>query len=185
MSADELVLRPLELGDETSFLDAVAEFRSEDPPWNFALGLEEGEPFDHYIRKVEAWTRGEDLPSDFVPNGFYVGIVRGEVVGRVSVRFRLNESLLKTGGHIGYGVRKSQRRLGYATRMLQLALPIAHHHGIDPALVTCDVDNVGSRKVIERCGGVLESITNDPILAVQKMRFWVATNDAARRPKKG
>ena len=73
------------------------------------------------------------------------------------------------GGHIGYDVRPSARRRGHATEMLRQALAIAHGMGIDPALITCDVDNVGSRTVIERNGGVLEDER------AGKLRFWVPT----------
>jgi predicted acetyltransferase len=175
MSARELELRPLRLEDEKSFLEAVAEFRSEQPPWDFALGYEPDETFERYVRKQEDWARGARLPAGFVPAGFFVGVVAGEVVGRVSIRFRLNEFLSKLGGHIGYGVRASRRRRGYATRMLQLALPICKAHGIERALVTCDIDNVGSRRVVESCGGVFESITDEPSLPIQRRRYWIAT----------
>jgi predicted acetyltransferase len=175
MNARDLELRPLRPEDEASFLDAVAEFRTELPAWDFALGFTEGETFLQYMSKQEAWSRGEDLPPGFVAGGFYVGIVSGQVVGRVSVRYELNEFLSKVGGHIGYGVRASERRRGYATRMLQLALPICRSRGIERALVTCDVDNLGSRCVIERCGGIFESITNDPTLEVQRRRYWIST----------
>lgn len=175
MSANELELRPLRLDDAKSFLEAVAEVQSEPSPLTFALGRTDGETFEQYVQKLKGWPRGEGLPDSFVPGILYVGVVSGEVVGRVSVRFRLNEKLAKVGGHVGYVVRPSQRRRGYATRMLQLALPICSREGIDPALITCDVDNVGSRRVIERCGGVFESITEEPGLEVQKRRYWIAT----------
>jgi len=67
-------------------------------------------------------------------------------------------------------VRPSVRRRGYATLMLRLSLPVAHQLGIDPALITCDDTNVGSRRVIEANGGRLAS-ASDGIL-----RFWVPTS---------
>jgi GNAT superfamily N-acetyltransferase len=73
---------------------------------------------------------------------------------RIAVRHRLTPSLREVGGHIGYDVRPSARRRGHATAMLRAALPVAHALGIERALVTCDVDNVGSGKVIESNGGV-------------------------------
>ena len=79
-------------------------------------------------------------------------------LGTVSIRHRLTPFLLAIGGHVGYSVRPSARRRGVATRALRLLLPHAAALGIDPVLVTCDVDNVGSAKVIEANGGVLEDV---------------------------
>jgi predicted acetyltransferase len=73
------------------------------------------------------------------------------------------------GGHIGYDVRASARRRGHATAMLAGGLAVAAGLGIDPALITCDVDNVGSRRVIETNGGVLEDERDG------KLRFWTPT----------
>jgi predicted acetyltransferase len=111
-----------------------------------------------------------------VPGTFLVGVVGDTIVGRLSLRHWLNDKLAAVGGHIGYGVRPSQRRRGYATEMLRRSLPLCAALGIERALVTCDVDNVGSRKVIERCGGELENITDNPEYAVQKRRYWIRTS---------
>lgn len=175
MKKSALELRPLKLEDERSFMEAVAEFRNEQPPWEFALGFDDVVSFSDYVCRLDRWSRGENLPSGFVPSGFYVGVVCGEVIGRVSIRHRLNEFLSKIGGHIGYGVRPSRRGHGYATEMLRQALPICACIGIKRALVTCDADNIGSLKVIERCGGVFESVTCYPELKVQKRRYWLKT----------
>ena len=93
-----------------------------------------------------------------------------EYVGRMSIRHELNDFLLEVGGHIGYDVRRSRRGEGHATAMLRAALPIARGLGIESALLTCDEDNVASRKVIERNGGVLEDIRRG------KLRYWVPTS---------
>jgi predicted acetyltransferase len=77
--------------------------------------------------------------------------------------------LLEMGGHIGYDVRPSARRRGHATEMLRQALAVANSLGIDPALITCDVGNVGSRTVIERNAGLFEDERNS------KLRFWTPT----------
>jgi predicted acetyltransferase len=88
-------------------------------------------------------------------------------LGRIAIRHRLTPQLREVGGHIGYDVRPSARRCGRATAMLRAALPVARTLGIESALVTCDVDNVASRTVIERNGGMLEDQRGD------KLRFWV------------
>jgi len=85
----------------------------------------------------------------------------------LGIRHRLTEHLLQHGGHIGYEVRPSARRRGHATAMLRKGLRVAHGLGIDPALLTCDHDNVGSQTIIERAGGVLDDKRG------VKLRYWV------------
>jgi predicted acetyltransferase len=108
-------------------------------------------------------------PAGWVTGTYLWMVVDDVVVGRLSLRHELTPWLLEVGGHIGYAVRPSVRRRGYATAALAQLLPVAARLGIDPALVTCDEDNVGSRAVIEANGGVLEDERNG------KLRFWVPT----------
>lgn len=173
MKSSKLILRPLRPEDEVSFMKAVAAFRSETPPFEFAFHFDASMPFSDYIKKLEGWSIGQGLPDKFVPNSFLVGVVDGQVVGRISVRHYLNEFLERIGGHIGYGVIPSCRQKGYATEMLTQALPICSSLGIRKVLITCDSDNLGSQKVIENCGGVFDSLTDAPQLDVQKRRYWI------------
>jgi predicted acetyltransferase len=91
----------------------------------------------------------------------------GEYVGRIQLRHELNELLWSWGGHIGYAVRPSARRRGHASAALLDMLEVCREHGIDPVLVTCDVDNDASRRVIERAGGEYEDTREG------KLRYWV------------
>lgn len=70
----------------------------------------------------------------------------------------LNDFFAREGGHVGYGVAPQYRRKGYALEILRQAINVARAEGVERVLVTCTEDNVGSRNVIERNGGVLESI---------------------------
>lgn len=180
MPSAPILLRPLTVADEASFKAAVAEFAREIPPWQFAFGFDASRPFAEYVAMLDRQSRGIDLPAGFVPSTFLVGVVDGVAVGRVSLRHTLNDFLARVGGHIGYGVIPSQRRRGYATAMLRQVIPISASLGIERALITCDADNVGSRKVIEACGGVFESIVDGPDAGVPKRRYWLTT--ASMRP---
>lgn len=170
-----LEIRRLRAEDERLFRAAVAEAAAEVPPWPFAFGWSDALSFPDYVRRVAAWERGESLPEGFVPAGYYVAVVDGEIAGRLSVRFELNEYLAETGGHIGYAVRAAYRGRGYATAMLREALRICAARGMTRALVTCHADNAASRKVIERCGGVFERTSVDPGHSAGMRRYWVTT----------
>jgi predicted acetyltransferase len=94
-----------------------------------------------------------------------------KILGVVNIRHQLNDSLLEIGGHIGYGIRPSERKKGYATELLKLALLKAKDLGITKALLTCDKDNLGSSKTITKNGGILAS--EDIVDGVEIQRYWV------------
>src|SRR5687767_9805931 len=136
---------------------------------------EQGEAFrsDESFAKFVVGVRADRLeetrrPDGYVPATELWWVDRDEFLGRIGVRHRLTPVLLDVGGHIGYDVRPSARRRGHATEMLRQALVVAGALGLDRALITCDEDNLGSRTVIERNGGVLEDQPG------RMLRFWVA-----------
>jgi predicted acetyltransferase len=112
------------------------------------------------------------VPKEFVPSSFYLFVDEEDfIIGALSIRHQLNDHLLQTGGHIGYGIRPSMRGLGLAKEMLRLALNEAKKQGISKALVTCDTHNTPSRKTIESCGGVLEN--QNIVDGVLQNRYWI------------
>ena len=129
--------------------------------------------FERFVEVEKSHVRGENLPDGFVPATTLWLVDHGEFIGGVSIRHRLNEHLLKVGGHIGYDVRPSQRNKGYGSKILELALPVARGLGIDRVLVTCDATNEASRKIIEKNGGVLENSAIDEKSGVERLRFWI------------
>jgi predicted acetyltransferase len=145
--------------DRTGLYHEVPELRADD---------EQG--FVGYVEALRDRAREEHKrPEGWVPDTLLWYVDGSEWIGRLDIRHRLTPALLEVGGHIGYDVRPSMRRSGHATRMLHDALPMAAELGINPVLVTCHVDNVASRKVIEANGGVLEDERSD------RLRFWIAT----------
>lgn len=175
MTSSKLELRTLRLEDEASFRQAVAAFSAEIPPWRFAFDFDRPIAFADYLEGLERRSRGIDVPAEFVASTYYVGVVEGGVVGRLSLRHSLNASLARIGGHIGYGVIPAARGKGYAVEMVRQVLPHCVLRGIDPALITCDEDNLASRRVVEKCGGVYEGSVDCAESGVPKRRYWLAT----------
>jgi predicted acetyltransferase len=95
----------------------------------------------------------------------------GKIVGIIDIRHTLNDFLLNFGGHIGYSVRKSQRRKGYAKEMLGLALTMCAAWDIHRVLITCDKDNPASAKTIKAHGGILENEVSHDGVVLQ--RYWI------------
>lgn len=163
-----------------SFLAAMAEFQAEGrglPGDHTMIGSEIREfsgtwqspaAFAHFTQLLrDQALEASPRPEGYVPCTTLWWVEGPEYLGRIAIRHRLTPFLLEVGGHIGYDVRPSVRRRGHATAMLRAALPVAKGLGIDPALVTCDASNTGSRLVIEHNGGVLEDQRGD------KLRYWV------------
>jgi predicted acetyltransferase len=168
-----LIVRDLKEGDEASFRACVEECLHDAPPLAFAFHFDAETEFSAYVRLVDCWSRGECLPPNFVPGAFLVAAVEKVVVGRVSIRYQLNDYLFRFGGHVGYVVAPSFRRKGYATEMLRQTLPIARSVGLKRILLTCDDDNVASQRVIMSNGGVLENVIWEEGLRVPKRRYWI------------
>ena len=167
-----LLLRLPTPDEEQEFLRAHRATSPEVP--TFLHYYTEGMPFSTYLEVLAERARGEHLPPDHVPSTFLFAFVEARIVGRVSIRHSLNDFLERAGGHIGYVVVPEFRRRGYATTMLRLSVEIARDQlGINRILVTCDDDNVGSIRTIEKNRGVLENIISGPDLEKPKRRYWI------------
>jgi predicted acetyltransferase len=139
-------------------------------PWVIGKDPSDFEGMLQFLRDSE---NEENIPATWVPSSTYWLIdEEKKVVGAVNIRHQLTEKLLHSGGHIGYGIRPSERRKGYATKLLSLALEKAKELGIQKALVVCDEDNIGSERTILKNGGAFESTyVKDDGNAVK--RFWI------------
>ncbi len=117
-----------------------------------------------WLERLEQYRHAETLPPDGVPCTQYIYVREsdGKIVGMLQIRHPLNEQMEKTGGHIGYSVCPSERRRGYATRMLAAGLEKCAEMGISSVLVACVRENEASRRTILKNGGVYESTVYEP-----------------------
>ena len=136
----------------------------------YAIFKNDYHDFGYYLENLELAEARDGLVPD--STFFLLDDDRDRLLGAVNIRHYLNEGLLRDGGHIGDGIRPSERRKGYATKMIGLALEECKKLGIDKALICCDKDNIGSAKSIMNNGGVLENeITDEDGEVVQ--RYWI------------
>jgi predicted acetyltransferase len=170
VSTDHLRLRPVQVADEVVVQAAHETMAAEG--FVFSLAYGQDDTFADYVARLERIQRGDPPMGRFVESTFLLAEVDGAVVGRTSIRHRLNDFLRQEGGHIGYCVLPPYRRRGYATEILRQSLERIHALGVDAVLVTCDDDNVGSATVIERAGGVFENVVENES-GTRTRRYWI------------
>lgn len=107
-----------------------------------------------------------------------------KLIGMINIRHDLNESMLKFGGHIGYGIRPTERKKGYNKINLYLGLLKAKEEfGLDKVMLDCSIDNLGSNKTITSLGGVLERSEIDPSDNTLTNVYWIDVNDSLEKYK--
>ena len=134
--------------------------------------------YDDWLMKLENDLDYDNIKPNKVPGNTYFAIREGDdkIVGMINIRHKLNDYLIKRGGHIGYGVRPTERQKGYATEILSLGLKRCKELGIKKALITCDKDNIGSAKTIQKNNGILENEFLDEESNKITQRYWIDVN---------
>jgi predicted acetyltransferase len=108
-----------------------------------------------HFRSLRHYAEGINLPFGHVRSSTFWLVSGSRIIGRSSLRHYLTTELAHEGGHIGYGIRPSERHKGYGTLILKLTLERARDLGLRRVFITCDADNVASARVIEKNGGGL------------------------------
>ncbi len=129
--------------------------------------------FTGFVQKLRDYAKGIRLPQGWVPATAYWLVCSGRILGTCDLRHRLTELLRDEGGHIGYGVRPSERGNGSGTLMLGLLLAKARELGLAWVLIICDKDNVASARVIQKNGGKLDSESISKQSGKLKQRYWI------------
>ena len=128
-----------------------------------------------FIQKCIDYESPETLPPDKVLATQFMLVRKNDnrLVGMIQVRHYFNDYLEKYAGNIGYSIRPSERRKGYAKEMLKMALPFCRELGLEKVLITCIDGNIGSEKTILANGGVYEYTIHEPNENEDLKRFWI------------
>lgn len=165
----ELIRPSIEYRD--TFIDGLKEYQLEggfptvDPE-------ERRANFTEYIERLDReFNEGYD---DGKVHMEHLWLVDGDTyIGTALLRHQLNDFLLNIGGHIAYEIRPTERRKGYGMEILRLTLLEAKKIGLEKVLLTCDEDNIASKKIIEAHGGVEEDSFFEEGMRVKKLRYWI------------
>ena len=159
------------------YKDQVMEYKNEfllnSDSLDGTAGLRTAQNFEEWLSAIQDNASEETVRSGLVTANTYLAVRTSDskIVGMIDIRRRLNDYLLQFGGNIGYSVRKSERRKGYASEILRLALRKCRTMNMDRVLITCDKENVGSARTIQKNGGILENEVEEQRRITQ--RYWI------------
>ena len=155
-----------------SYADAINEYKNNCIDTYDFLDIEKYDIF----QRINNFRLGINLPENYVLATYLWLVDNGEFIGEVSIRHSLTPDLLCFGGNIGYGVRFSEWGKGYGTIMLADALVYAKEViGLEKALITCNDENIGSARVIEKNGGILQDKIKNVVTGKEILtrRYWI------------
>ena len=164
---------------DISFSDEIRSYRQEfldaGSPLNGCGPLADMEDPAEWIAHTVRFEKGDDIPEDMVPSTqfIYVRESVGKIPGTIQIRHSFTPFLETYGGHIGYSIRPSERRKGYAKQMLHDCLPYCKELGLEKVMVSCVDTNVASRKTILANGGVYDGTVWEPEEQVNFERYWI------------
>ena len=125
--------------------------------------LNPGQLRDEELELVIVELSPGDPSIDRLPYYKFDMMVDGRRAGYIRLRVGNSHSILMYAGHIGYAVEPEYRGHHYAERASRLILPLAKRHGLNTIWITCDPDNIASRRTIERLGATFVEIVTAPV----------------------
>jgi predicted acetyltransferase len=175
LNKDELYLLFPNIDFKKEYTDIRNEYKiynEESMPYGLHCGYDIDE-FDKVLKDTEDFSNNINLPEGKVGATTYWLMKKNnrKILGAINIRHSLNEFLINFGGHIGYGIRPTERKNGYATKMLNLSFEKCKKLNLNRVLITCDKKNIASARVILLNGGILENeIVKDGEIV---QRYWI------------
>jgi predicted acetyltransferase len=172
METIELILPTKEYGLQV--MEYKDEFETNGDSMDGTAGLRNFKSFEEWVDAIIDNSKEDTVRDGLVPASTYlaVRVSDNRIIGMIDIRHRLNDHLFQFGGHIGYSVRRYERRKGYASEMLRLGLEKCKERDINKVLLTCDKENIASAKTIISNNGILENEVLDGEEITQ--RYWIA-----------
>lgn len=141
---------------------------------NGSCGLARCDNFERWLELVLAIEKARFRNGVHASTFFSVRKTDNKLIGSIQLRHDLTPLLAEHGGHIGYGIRPSERKKGYGKQQLLLILPVARHLQLQQVMITCDADNIPSNRIILSCGGILTDKNNYE--GKEQHLYWLQLN---------
>lgn len=168
-----LILRQLSLSDSEAFNEGLALFSDMESFW-YTFTWVPGMSHEEHLKILDDEIKGLNLEPHRVPGTMLYAFLEGKIVGRCNIRHELNEHLKIFGGHIGYSVATPYRNRGIASEILKQSLEYCRNKlKLEKVLLTCNNENIGSNKTIEKNGGILENTIYNKDKDIYTRRYWI------------
>ena len=172
--------------DIIDYLDEFVKYKSDINGTGSLDKIYEGYTFEQALERCLSMENREYAESVGRCQGKTFLLIResdNKIVGTINIRWNLNEEMLRFGGHIGYGIRPTQRRKGYNKINLYLGLIEAKKIGLEQVMLDCNVNNLGSDRTIKALGGKLERTEINPSDGILTNVYWIDVNDSVEKYK--
>lgn len=132
-------------------------------PWVLELPYSTEAEYTAMVQRVLEVERGENI-GEYASSSTYwlYDDNTDQIIGAGNLRHWLTEEGKLYWGHIGYGIRPSQRKNGCATHLLKLLMEKARERGLSEVLLGAYEENIGSWKTMEKCGASYLQTITDP-----------------------